>query len=332
MDILTQGIAGGLLAQVNAPDKEKRLATGIGFFAGVLADADILIRSADDPLVNLEFHRQFTHSLLFIPVGGLIAALLSWWLVRKHLSFSHTLLYGMLGYSVSGVLDACTSFGTQLLWPFLDTRIAWNIIAVVDPVFTLGILIMLIVGWKSRRQLPAVLGVCFAGLYLLLGWLQHEYAESLAVGLAQSRGHEIRRHVVKPTLGNIILWRSVYYADGYYYVDAIRTGFFAGDRVITGDKIKAMAPDAATLGLPEDSLQFRDVERFWDLSNGYLVMHPDDHTVLGDIRYSMLPDSVLPLWGIRIDRQNPHQHITEYLGRKNDKAHRDRFLKMLIGE
>ncbi|TNG00208.1 MAG: metal-dependent hydrolase, partial [Gammaproteobacteria bacterium] len=86
MDILTQGIAGALLAQVNAERNEKRLATGIGFFAGMLADADILIRSADDPLINLEFHRQFSHSLLFIPFGGLIAAVLVWWFVRKHLT------------------------------------------------------------------------------------------------------------------------------------------------------------------------------------------------------------------------------------------------------
>ncbi len=40
----------------------------------VIPDMDVLIRSASDPLLAIEYHRHFTHALAFIPVGGLIAA------------------------------------------------------------------------------------------------------------------------------------------------------------------------------------------------------------------------------------------------------------------
>ena len=69
MDILTQGLVGGVLAQSLARKNERKIATLVGVVAGLLADADILIRSSSDPLLNIEYHRHFTHSLVFIPVG-----------------------------------------------------------------------------------------------------------------------------------------------------------------------------------------------------------------------------------------------------------------------
>ncbi len=57
MDIFTQGIAGALIAQMGAKPEHKRHATYAGLFAGLLPDADALIRSSNDPLLTLEFHR-----------------------------------------------------------------------------------------------------------------------------------------------------------------------------------------------------------------------------------------------------------------------------------
>lgn len=63
MDLLTQGLLGASMAQSGAKHDETRIAAGVGFFAGVIADADILIQSENDPLLNIEFHRHFTHSI-----------------------------------------------------------------------------------------------------------------------------------------------------------------------------------------------------------------------------------------------------------------------------
>ena len=83
MDPLAQGLAGASLAGACARDKEEaRRSLLVGFAAGLLADLDVFIRSPEDPLLRLEFHRQFTHSLLFIPVGGLFVAALFWFFLR----------------------------------------------------------------------------------------------------------------------------------------------------------------------------------------------------------------------------------------------------------
>ena len=151
MDPLTQGLLGGALALSVANKKESRLAAAIGFAAALPADADILIGAGDDPLLNIEFHRHFTHSLIFIPIGALMVASILWLLLRKRIGFKSIYFYALLGYGTSGLLDACTSYGTHLLWPFSDERVAWSIIAIIDPVFTLVLLIALILGFKYYK-------------------------------------------------------------------------------------------------------------------------------------------------------------------------------------
>ena len=76
MDPLTQGVVGATVSQQPANKKTILVATFLGFFSGLAPDLDIFIRSTNDPLLILEFHRQFTHSLIFIPVGGLICTIL----------------------------------------------------------------------------------------------------------------------------------------------------------------------------------------------------------------------------------------------------------------
>ena len=70
MDPLTQGALGAALPQSTAVRGKYAGSAGLfGFLAGMAADLDVLIRSSSDPLLFLEYHRQFTHSLVFIPVG-----------------------------------------------------------------------------------------------------------------------------------------------------------------------------------------------------------------------------------------------------------------------
>ena len=53
MDLLTQGLLCATMAQSGAKQHETRIATGIGFVAGIAADVDILIQSENDPLLNI---------------------------------------------------------------------------------------------------------------------------------------------------------------------------------------------------------------------------------------------------------------------------------------
>ena len=113
MDPLTQGVLGASLPQASARGKYAASAGLLGFLAGMAADLDVLIRSSTDPLLFLEYHRQFTHSLVFIPVGGLLCGLVLHWLLgrRRGLTFRQSWLYCTLGYATHALLDACTTYG-----------------------------------------------------------------------------------------------------------------------------------------------------------------------------------------------------------------------------
>ena len=75
MDPLSQGALGAIVAQSAARRNQLGIATAFGLLSGMAADLDVFISSSTDPLLFLEYHRQFTHSLVFIPIGGLLCAL-----------------------------------------------------------------------------------------------------------------------------------------------------------------------------------------------------------------------------------------------------------------
>jgi len=330
MDLITQGVTGALLAQSSAKKEQVRSASLAGFFAGLLPDADILIRSANDPLLNLEFHRQFSHALVFIPLGGLVACLLLWPFFRRSLTFPTLYVFCLLGYSTGGLLDACTSFGTQLFWPFSEQRIAWNLISIVDPIFSLVMLSFLIVSWRKQQVKFALYGLLFGLSYLLLSLFQQYNISQQQQALAFSRDHQIEVSVVKPTLGNIILWRSVYLFEGKYYVDAIRSPILGQASVFAGKSIDKLFLKEKLKTLVPQSQQVIDLQRFARLSQNFLVQHPDDAQVVGDIRYAMLPNSISPLWGIKFDTAKPNQHVSEQLFRQRDEKTRLAFWHMLM--
>ncbi len=309
MDPLSQGLVGAVLPGSVSGRKEVRLASLVGFLSGMLADVDILIRSSEDPLLVLDYHRQFTHSLVFIPVGGLIAAGILRIFLGRRLGFGKLYLYATLGYATAGLLDACTNYGTQLLWPFSDARIAWNIISIIDPVFTLTLAILVILAVVRKSPAAARVGFAFAVLYLLLGFYQRERAEEVLKTVLEKRGHVMERTLVFPSFGNLVLWRGVYESGGKYYTNAVRVGFFAPPKVYEGGSVNKFDPGRDLPGLDPESVLYRDIRRFNHFSDGYLAVHPDYPGVVGDMRYSMLPDGITPLWGIVVDTDNPDSHV-----------------------
>ena len=331
MDIVTQGLLGGAMALAGARRKEAKIAALIGFSSGLLADADVFIRSPNDPLLAIEFHRHFSHSLFFIPFGACIAALLLWPFLRKHIAFRRLYLYALLGYGMSGLLDACTSYGTLLFWPISDERIAWSIISIFDPVFSLTLLFALLYGIKKAQPKAAWLGLSLAGLYLTMGVFQHHRAELMAHELAQQRGHSVTRHVVKPTIANLILWRSIYESEGGFFVDAVRVAPFSRPRVYPGGQVVKFHAEQHLPQLEPGSALEHDISRFIHFSDGFIAMDPTRQDVLIDVRYSMLPTSLMPLWGIEMTlaSQQRHSRFVNYRDLSADA--RNQFLAMLMG-
>ena len=330
MDPVSQGAVGAAFAQ-SAAKKENIILIGfIGFLAGLAPDLDVLIRSEDDPILFLEYHRQFSHSLFFIPVGSFFVALFIFPFVRGLMSLRMVYIASFLGYATHGLLDACTSYGTQLFWPFSDQRVTWNNISIVDPIFTIPIVILLAIAITKRKRIFSFFAIGWITFYLSLGFIQYERTLSAAMDLANSRGHNAERMTLKPSFGNLILWKSIYQHEETYYVDAIRT--VRSSTWCLGESIEMFDYQYHLPSLDKDSQQAKDIERFRWFSQDYLG-YDDKNSLVTDIRYSMIPNQIAPMWGLVIDtEQSIDDHATWWTSRSLDQSQLDLFKEMLSGK
>jgi inner membrane protein len=331
MDILTQALLGSGVAQLGAKRSEIKIATFIGCIAGILADADIFIQSANDPLLFLAYHRHFTHAIAFIPIGALIGALVCWPFVRNKINFSRLYFFAFLGYLLSGALDAFTGYGTHLLLPFSDERVAANLISIIDPIFTLSLLVGVIGNIKFKSKKIVIYSLLFCIAYLATANIQQGRAANIQSEIAKKRGHVIEKSIVKPTLGNIVLWRSIYLYQDNYYIDAIRVGP-SNDRVYQGETVKSVSLNTEFSFIDKDSQLYQDIIRFQTFSNHYVVFDPRDQSILGDVRYSMLPNSASPLWGVTINPNKADEHTPYLTMRKHNAKLRQQYIDMISGE
>ncbi len=331
MDPLTQGLVGAAASGViNSEQKKHKIALFTGFLSATLADLDVLIRSASDPLLAVEIHRQFTHSLLFIPVGAVVGAVLLWPFFRKKASFLKIYLFALAGYATAGLLDACTSYGTQLLWPFFDTRVAWNLISVVDPLVTAGLAIFIGFSFIRKKRSWAAGAWAWIFLFLMAGFVQQNRVKEAGLQFAESKNRNLTDYTAKPTIGNRLLWRFTYISDGKVYSDGIRAGWFSGVSYYEGESAPLVDPDTDFNEL-SGSQKLTDIRRFERLSDGYLTWHPEQKNVLGDARYAMLPNTIEPLWGIEIDCSDTESPTPFVNIREAGPEVRNQFTNMLLG-
>ena len=331
MDPLTQGVLGAALPQSISNKKSLGIIGIIGFLSGLAPDLDVFIRSENDPILFLEFHRQFTHSLVFIPFGGLICSLVLYFIISKRfkISFKETWLYSTLGYATHGLLDACTSYGTLLFWPFSQTRIAWNNVSIIDPLFTIPLLILIVTAGVKQKKIFAVMAMLWAIFYLSLGVYQKNQAIKASTKIAKDRGHETIRINVKPSIGNLLLWKSIYETKDKFYIDAIRLGW--SPKIFNGESVNKMNIQSAFPWLGIKSQQARDVERFKWFSNGYIAINPKNKNQILDIRYSALPNEIGGLWGIELSKEKTNNSHVKYItNRTISKMRFKEFKEMLL--
>ena len=333
MDPVTQGVLGASLPQAFTRNKQQLGIAGLlGVLGGMAPDLDVLIRSNTDPLLFLEYHRQFTHSLFFVPFGGVIVGALLYYLLGKR--FGLTLLascvYTTLGYATHALLDACTSYGTLLLWPFSSERFAWNTVSVIDPLYTLPLLVGVLMAALKKQARFARVALIWALVYPLVGSIQRDRAIAAGWELAMSRGHQPVRLEAKPSFGNIVLWKTVYETDRYYYVDALHVAgelkHYMGERAEKLD----IARDFGWLDL--DSQQARDIERFRWFSNGYIALDPTNSQRIIDLRYSLVPNEIASLWGIQLSSTaDADSHVLYTTARQLSDRQRETFVRQLLG-
>lgn len=298
MDLITQGVLGSAASLACFSTRLPRAAAIIGFVAGLLPDADVFIRPESDPLGGLTYHRHFTHSLAFIPIGALIAALPFFLVPSLRKKKMLVYLTAMVAYATHGLLDACTSYGTMLLWPFSEVRISWDLIAIIDPAFTLPLLVGILIAFWKRRPRAARVAMVWALVYMGFAFVQHERAITMQQQLASLRGDTIERGRVFPTPLSLLLWRSVYHtADGRLVADGVHVPYLGETTTRIGSSIPRITLEAFAKQHVSDPQLVAGFARFHWFTDGYTALQEDQTHVIGDMRYCLEPQTFNSLWG-----------------------------------
>lgn len=194
-----------------------------GGMAGTLPDLDVFVDHGDD-LANMLRHRGETHSLFYLSLFSPLLAALAW---RLHgcCDFFRWWWALWLALITHALLDACTVYGTRLALPFSDHAFGSGSLFIIDPLYTLPLLLGLAVALRRGGDAGLranLLGLGLSTLYI--GWSL--FAQTQVSQLArQSLPPGVREDaplLVTPTAFNTVLWRVLVH-DGERYHEGFRS-------------------------------------------------------------------------------------------------------------
>lgn len=328
MDAITQGLLGAAAAQALLQRYVGPRAWLYGAIGGMAPDLDILIRS-DDPLVGLTYHRHFTHSLSFIPIGGPLSALP--WIVRKvhRARWRQIVTATTVGYATHALLDAFTTYGTQLLWPMSDMRVAWNMVSIIDLLFSVPLAIGVVMTARRDRRRPVIIALAWCAAYMTWGGVQRSRAIAAATVMAQERGHTPERIEAFPNAFSNVAWRTAYQYEQTIVVDWVRTPWLSSVQPHAGDRIAVATEQTLPAAVRDDPRTLRAFRVFRWFADGWIAADPSTPGRYGDLRYGVGLGSVESMWVIGLRPGQPEPVTFE---RQTDKIKLDALVDAIFGD
>lgn len=299
MDSLTQAVLGASIAGACVPTGQRRNAMLAGALLGTVPDLDVVIDYGND-VANFTYHRGFSHSLFVLaPFSVLIwLALRRWWAPVRAApqawlaAISLTLLTHPL-------LDAHTVYGTQLFWPIPSSPEMWSTIFVIDPLYTLPLLVGIVTALFVPRTKMLRAGLVISTLYIGWTWVGKFIVEDKARDALATLGLEDRPMFSTPTPLNSILWRVVVLTnDGYL------EGF--DSLFVDEDSMQFRSYPSDTASLVEASDIWAVARLRWFARDFLRVTVEDDHLIVADLRMGLEPNYVFT--HVVAERGNPHWH------------------------
>lgn len=284
MDSITQIILGAAVGEAVLGKKVGNKAMLYGAIAGTIPDLDVLASHFTDSVTALSIHRGFTHSILF----SVLFAPIFGWLVSRFENFK-----GFKGWSwlffwafiTHPILDAHTTWGTQLFWPF-DARLAFKTIFVIDPIYTLPFLVFVILAMiqkrtAAKRQFYNKMGLWLSSSYLALTFLLKWIAILQFESALKTQNVDYIQLDTRPSPMNTILWsanvetENAYLIGNYSFFDTKPITFESYPKnhellrnLTKNERVKRMISISQgwyTINKKEDTLYFNDL-RFGLLS------------------------------------------------------------------
>ncbi len=255
-----------------------------GATAGMTPDLDVLLGAFTSETVQLGIHRGFSHSLVFAILGGLAGGRLTAAL-HKALDvgwrpWSKLWFAGLLTHAL---LDAFTSYGTQLFSPFSHYPVAFSTIFIIDPLYTLPLLALLLVALrhppdsKRRRHLNAA-GLVISTSYLLLTAVNGLHVRATFAQALTAQGIPFQRLFATPTPLNNVLWMGIAESD-----DALYVGLYSLLDENAPDRFRRLEKNTATIANISQQPPLRALR--WFSRDYYSVTQTKSDIFFNDLRF-----------------------------------------------
>ena len=218
MDSLTQLVLGAGIAGAIAPAGQRRKALLAGAVLGTLPDLDVVI-DYGDAVSNFTFHRGFSHSLfVLLPFSIVLWAILTRFWDPARAAPRRWLAIITLVLLTHPLLDAHTAYGTQLLWPLTTPPVSWSTLFIIDPLYTLPLLIACLLALFRPMTMGRVLygALAVSCIYLAWSWIAKWQVESVVDAHLARTGQPEAPYFTTPSPLNTLMWRVVILTDDGY--------------------------------------------------------------------------------------------------------------------
>ena len=214
--------------------------------------------------------------------------------------FKNYWLFATMGYATHCFVDSITSYGTVLFWPFSNTRVALDWVAIVDPFVTVPLLLGLWIGLRKKSMNPIIF---FAALsFAYLGFMAHWHTRTEMLYKAYLHDNNVfAEHIrVTPLWFKPFVYRAVYKTPGQIHIANIRNGFSGRFTVENAGNIKKLDVEQFSRDYPALAKSIEGYDWFTDGFTGIYAATP---LILGDYRYGYYITPLSPLWGLKVDME-----------------------------
>ncbi|MFT4759150.1 MAG: inner membrane protein [Paraglaciecola sp.] len=225
MDSLTQAALGAAVGEAILGKNIGNKAAIIGAVLATIPDLDVLLTPFFSAFEKISVHRGYSHSILFCLLGGLLFAyILSKIKWTKSVRFPRLFLLSFLALFTHVLLDAFTTYGTQLFLPFTDWRVSFDSINIVDPVYTIPLLVGVLMSvfyfkkTATKRAMPNNIGLMISSLYLLFTLANKQHIEQVFNAQLEAKNIPSFRLLTVPVgIGNVN-WYGVAKDETHLYI------------------------------------------------------------------------------------------------------------------
>lgn len=283
MDSLTQIVLGAAVGEAILGKKVGNKAMLYGAVAGTIPDLDIIANFFTDTVTALKIHRGFTHSIVFSIVFAPILA----WLVARFEKYKNLKGWSWLffwAFFTHPILDAHTTWGTQLFWPF-DIRLAFKTVFVIDPLYTLPFLVFLILAMlqnrsSKKRRFYNRMGLTVSTVYLLLTLVFKGIAYKKFKNALQDQKLAYAELQTRPSALNTVLWVANVNTKDHFLV-----GYYS----FFDSKPITFQPYPKNHELLGDLKNNKKVQEMIEVSKGwYTITRKGNNIYYNDLRFGLL--------------------------------------------